>query len=149
LMVDRTTVLPFLQTLVSITGSGKTLMLADTVAQIQASLPLQPVVLWLSKGTVVVWQTYANLSSGKYADNLSGFSVKPLLELAPTDIEDPSTPLVLVATVAKFARRSEEEGDRRIFRVQLDLASESLWTLLKRRRLARGERRPLIVIYDE
>src|SRR5215467_5693511 len=94
LMVDRTTVLPFVQTLVSITGSGKTLMLADTVAQVQASLPCQPVILWLSKGTVVVWQTFANLSSGKYADNLSGFSVKPLLELAPTDIEDPSTPLV-------------------------------------------------------
>src|SRR4249919_3475574 len=106
LLVDRTTVLPFVQTLVSITGSGKTLMLANAVAQMQAALPVQPIVLWLSKGSVVVWQTYANLASGKYTDNLPGFTVKPLLELAPTDVENPGTPLLLVATVAKFARRS-------------------------------------------
>lgn len=149
LMVDRTTPVPFFQTLVSITGSGKTLMLADAVAQMQAALPRQPIVLWLSKGRVVVWQTYANLAAGKYAGNLPGFTVKPLLELAPSDIEDGETPLLLVATVGKFARRDEDEGDRRIFRVQLDLASESLWTLLKRRQIATRERRPLIVIYDE
>src|SRR6266436_10357215 len=105
LMVDRTTTLPFVQTLVSITGSGKTLMLAETLAQIQASLPLQPVVLWLSKGSVVVWQTYSNLSVGKYAENLTGFSKKPLLERSPIDIEDARTGVLLIATVAKFARR--------------------------------------------
>jgi type III restriction enzyme len=77
LMVDRTTPVPFFQTLISITGSGKTLILADAVALMQAALPRQPIVLWLSKGRVVVWQTYVNLSSGKYADNLSGFTVKP------------------------------------------------------------------------
>ena len=62
LMVDRTRSVPFFQMLVSITGSGKTLILADAVAQMQARLPMQPVVLWLSKGRVVVWQTYANLA---------------------------------------------------------------------------------------
>jgi type III restriction enzyme len=149
LMVDRTTPVPFFQTLISITGSGKTLILADAVALMQAALPRQPIVLWLSKGRVVVWQTYVNLSSGKYADNLSGFTVKPLLELAPSDIENGAMPLVLIATVAKFARQDHGESDRRIFQVQLDLASESLWTLLKRRRLPAGERRPLIVVYDE
>jgi type III restriction enzyme len=149
LMVDRLTPVPFFQTLVSITGSGKTVILADSVAQMQAAMPRQPIVLWLSKGRVVVWQTYANLSSGKYADNLSGFTIKPLLELAPADLEDGETPLVLIATVAKFARQDEGQADRRIFQVQLDLASESLWTLLKRRRLSSGERRPLIVVYDE
>ena len=149
LMIDRLTPIPFFQSLISITGSGKTLILADTVAQIQAALPCQPIVLWLSKGRVVVWQTYTNLSSGKYADNIPGFDVKPLHELAPYDIEDEAKPILLVATVGKFARRNEEEGDRRIFRVQLDLASESLWDLLKRRRTPNGVRRPLIVVYDE
>jgi type III restriction enzyme len=149
LMVDRTRTVPFFQLLVSITGSGKTLILADTVAQMQSRLARQPIVLWLSKGRVVVWQTYANLSSGKYAANIPNFSVKPLLELAPSDVEDGDTPLLLVATVGKFARQDDQEADRRIFQVQLDLASESLWTLLKRRRLPSGERRPLIVVYDE
>ncbi|MCJ2113453.1 hypothetical protein MKK64_19970 [Methylobacterium sp. E-025] len=149
LMIDRTRAVPFFQMLVSITGSGKTLVLADAVAQMQARLPRQPIVLWLSKGRVVVWQTYANLAAGKYASNVPGFVVKPLLELAPQYIEDGDTPLMLVATVGKFARQDDQEADRRIFQVQLDLASESLWTLLKRRASSRGDRRPLIVIYDE
>ena len=149
LMVDRTRSVPFFQMLVSITGSGKTLILADAVAQMQARLPMQPVVLWLSKGRVVVWQTYANLAYGKYAPNIPGFNVKPLLELAPSYIEDADTPLLLVATVGKFARHDDQSNDRRIFQVQLDLADDSLWTLLKRRRLANSHRRPLLVIYDE
>lgn len=66
LMVDRTTTVPFLQTLVAITGSGKTIILADAVAQIRDGLGVAPVVLWISKGRVVVSQTFENLSSGKY-----------------------------------------------------------------------------------
>lgn len=149
LMVDRTRPVPFFQLLVAITGSGKTLVLADAITQMQASLPVQPVVLWLSKARVVVWQTYAGLSTGKYAENIPGFNVKPLLELAPSHMEDAATPLLLLATVGKIARRDVEAGDRRVFQVQLDLADESLWNLLKRRRLPSGQRRPLIVIYDE
>lgn len=148
LMIDRTSVLPFIQTLVSITGSGKTLILADTVTQLQARMPMKPVVLWISKGKVVVAQTYANLSGGKYADNLPGFVVKPLLELAPADLETPD-PLLLIATVAKFAREEDDGQDRRIFQAQFDLASQSLWEVLKARRTSEGRRRPLIVIYDE
>ncbi|GGK49007.1 DEAD/DEAH box helicase family protein [Salinarimonas ramus] len=148
LMVDRTRPVPFFQTLVSITGSGKTLMLADAINQIRSRLPREPVVLWLSKGRVVVWQTYANLAHGKYAANIPGYTVKPLLELVPADIEDSATPLLLMATAAKFARQDETD-DRRVFQVQFDLATESLWNLLKRRRTTNGERRPLVVIYDE
>jgi type III restriction enzyme len=149
LMVDRQTTVPFLQTLVSITGSGKTLILADTIAQIRDRLPLQPIILWISKGRIVVSQAYANLSSGKYADNLPGFSVKPLLQVAPSDIEDDSIALLLVATVGKFAVEDREGGDRRVYQAQLDLASESLWTLIGKRRTLNGTRRPLIVVYDE
>lgn len=149
LMVDRQTTVPFLQTLVSITGSGKTLILADTIAQIRDRLPIQPIVLWISKGKIVVSQAYANLSSGKYADNLPGFTVKPLLQLAPSDLEDSAVPLLLVATVGKFAVEDSDGGDRKVFQAQLDLASDSLWTLLAKRRSSAGIRRPLIVVYDE
>ncbi|MEA1618318.1 DEAD/DEAH box helicase family protein [Erythrobacter sp. T5W1-R] len=149
LMIDRLTTVPFLQTLVSITGSGKTLILADTIAQIRDRLPVQPVVLWISKGKIVVSQAYANLSSGKYADNLPGFNVKPLLQLVPTDLEDTASALLLVATVGKFAIEDSEGGDRKVFQAQLDLASASLWTLLARRLTDKGIRRPLIVVYDE
>lgn len=149
LMVDRLTTVPFLQTLVSITGSGKTLILADSISQLRDRLPIQPVVLWISKGRIVVSQAFANLSSGKYADNLPGFVVKPLLQLTPSDIDEASTPLLLVATVGKFAIEDSEGGDRKVFQAQLDLASESLWARLAKRRNCNGLRRPLIVVYDE
>jgi type III restriction enzyme len=148
LLVDRSTTVPFLQTLVSITGSGKTIILADAVAQIRDRLPMQPIVLWVSKGRIVVAQTHADLSSGRYADKLPGFTVKPLLQVAPSDIEDTQQALLLVATVAKFAVEDEGGSDRKIFEAQLDLASESLWDLLKRRS-GSGARRPLLIIYDE
>lgn len=149
LMIDMKRRLPFFQMLVSITGSGKTLMLADAVSQMRTHVPREPVVLWLSKGRVVVGQTYANLAAGKYSANIPNFLVKPLLELAPSHIDDAATPLLLIATVGKFARKDEEGNDRKIFEAQLDLADESLWNVLKNRRLPTGERRPLIVIYDE
>jgi type III restriction enzyme len=124
LTVRRTQIVPFYQNLSSITGSGKTL----------SHLPLEPIVLWLSKGRVVVWQTYANLSTGKYSDLVGGFNVKPLLECRPTDVESADRGLLLVATVGKFNQRDKEDGDRKIFRVQLDVADRSLWDLLKARK---------------
>ena len=60
--------IPFYQALSSITASGKTVILADATAQVAAAMPVAPVVLWLSKGTVVVEQCYANLlPGGRYA----------------------------------------------------------------------------------
>jgi len=149
LMVDRTTTVPFLQTLVSITGSGKTVILADTISQIRDALPIQPVVLWVSRGRIVVSQAYANLSAGKYAANIPGFTVKPLLQVAPSDIEEASDGLLLVATVGKFAVEDDAGGDRKVYEAQLDLATESLWDLLKKRRTLNGARRPLVIVYDE
>src|SRR6516164_9542 len=80
LLVRRTQPVPFYQNLAAITGAGKTLILADSVEQIRSRLPIEPIVLWLSKGKVVVWQTLANLSAGKYASLIGGFDVKPLLD---------------------------------------------------------------------
>jgi type III restriction enzyme len=149
LTITRTREVPFYQNLNSITGSGKTLILADAIVQIRSHLSVEPIVLWLSKGKVVVWQTYANLSSGKYAELTSGFTVKPLMECKQSDIENPSSGLLLVATVGKFNQRDKEEGDRKIYQLALDIADMSLWDMLKKRRDSERRRRPFIVVYDE
>ena len=149
LMVTQKRKVPFYQNLNSITGSGKTLILADAVAQIRSHLPTEPIILWLSKGKVVVWQTYANLSAGKYSQLVSGFTVKPLMECRQSDIEHPSSGLILVATVGKFNQRDKEEGDRKIYQLALDISAMSLWDMLKQRRDSKGRRRPFIVVYDE
>src|SRR5258708_28449869 len=115
LTITRSRIVPFYQNLSSITGSGKTLILADAAEQIRSRLPIEPIVLWLSKGRVVVWQTYANLSAGKYAGLLGGYQVKPLLDCKATDVEDSTKGLVLVATVGKFNQRDNDQGDRKIF----------------------------------
>lgn len=64
LLVRLTQPVPFYQNLAAITGAGKTLILADAVEQIRERLPIEPIILWLSKGRIIVWQTYANLSTG-------------------------------------------------------------------------------------
>lgn len=149
LMTTKTRPVPFYQNLNSITGSGKTLILADAISQIRSQLPVEPIVLWLSKGKVVVWQTFANLSSGKYQELVGNFNVKPLMECRQSDIENQSSGLLLVATVGKFNQADKEKGDRKIYQLALDDASQSLWDMLKQRRDSLGRRRPFIVVYDE
>lgn len=149
LVVRGSRIVPFYQNLVSITGSGKTLILVDVVEQIRERLSVQPIVLWLSKGKVVVWQTLTNLSAGKYAGFLKGYDVKPLLDCSSEDIESPERGLLLVATVAKFNQKDKTEGARRIFRTGLDIADQSLWEMLAQRKDRNGRKRRLIVVYDE
>lgn len=149
LTITRTRIVPFYQNLSSITGSGKTLILADAVEQIRSRLPVEPIILWLSKGRVVVWQTFNNLASGKYTDLVGGFDVKPLLDCKPADVEDSTRGLMLVATVGKFNQKDKEQGDRKIFQVGLDAADKSLWDMLKARKDANGVRRHFIIVYDE
>ena len=62
---------PFYQNLSAITGAGKTLILADTIEQIRAYSSTQPIVLWLSKGKVIVSQTikFSGITGGK--DNMT------------------------------------------------------------------------------
>jgi type III restriction enzyme len=149
LAITRTRIVPFYQNLSSITGSGKTLILADAIEQIRSRLPVEPIVLWLSKGKVVVWQTFNNLANGKYSGLVGGFDIKPLLECKPGDVEDSARGLILVATVGKFNQKDKEQGDRKIFKVGLDVAAQSLWDMLKARKDAKGRRRHFIVVYDE
>jgi len=149
LAVTRSRILPFYQNLSSITGSGKTLILADAVEQIRSRLPVEPIVLWLSKGRVVVWQTFNNLANGKYSDLVGGFEIKPLLDCKRSDVENSTRGLILVATVGKFNQRDKEQGDRKIFKVGLDAADKSLWDMLKVRKDGSGKRRHFVVVYDE
>lgn len=149
LLITKEHNVPFYQNLSSITGSGKTLILADTIEEIRARMNTEPVILWLSKGKVVVWQTYDNLSSGKYAENIPDYDVKPLLDCKEKDLQDDKRGLLLIATVGKINQKDKEYGDRRIFQIGLDNADNSLWELLKNRKTYSGIKRDLIIVYDE
>ena len=146
LYIRKNEIVPFYQNLSAITGAGKTLVLADVIEQIRAMTTTQPVVLWLSKGKVVVGQTFENLSNGKYADNIPSYAIKPLLDCKGRDILDDSKGLILVATVGKFNQKDKEDGDRKIFQTGLDEASESLWEILKRRENDKGKQRELLAL---
>lgn len=140
---------PFYQNLSAITGSGKTLILADTIEQIRAYSSTQPVVLWLSKGRVIVSQTIDNFTTGKYADNIPDYLVKPLLDCQEADLLDDAQGLLLIATVGKINQKDKEGGDRRVFQTGIDNANSSLWEMLKIRKNYQGIKRNLIIIYDE
>jgi type III restriction enzyme len=143
-------VVPFYQSLDSITASGKTVMLADAVSTISTLLPIAPVVLWLSKGRVVVDQTYTNLAAGgKYHHLLGSARFASLAEYDRPDVRDAKDPLVYFATVGTFNQKDKEEGGRLIFRSEIDTAEESTWEALKLRLDADGHRRPLLLVYDE
>lgn len=149
LIKTKIEIIPFYQNLSSITGSGKTLILADCIEQIRAYLTTEPVVLWLSKGKVVVSQTLENLANGKYAENIPNYDVKPLLECKERDLQDDKKGLLLIATVGKINQKDKEEGDRKVFQTGFDEADSSLWDLLKKRETYNGVKRDLIIVYDE
>jgi type III restriction enzyme len=149
LMVDSIKKVPFFQNISAITGAGKTLILADTITQMRLRLPAEPVVLWISRGRVVVSQTYTNLRNGKYSEFIPNFNVIPLLDCKPNHIEDTSQALLLVATVGKFNQSDMDKGDRMVYRENLDNADTSLWNLIQSRQLPDSTRRPLLIIYDE
>lgn len=141
---------PFFQALASITASGKTVILADVVSSISAALPVPPVVLWLSKGRVVVEQTLANLlPGGKYHHLLGSAEVRPLPEYDPEEVADLLKPIVYFATVGTFNQKDKENGTLVIYRCDIDTADQSTWDALKQRLTRDNFRRPLIVVYDE
>ena len=141
---------PFLQLLNSITASGKTLVLADAVSNIAKGLAVKPVVLWLSKASVVVAQTYANLDAGgSYHELLEDFDVNTLAEYAESDLRSTPNSLLFFATVGTFNQEKKDEGSLNVFKSAIDDASVSIWESLKLRPDQRDYRRPLIVVYDE
>lgn len=146
----KTTYTPFYQALASITASGKTVIMADTLAQLDPLLPLKPIVIWLSKGRVVVDQTYANLhAGGKYAHLLAGYEVRLLGEYDPREVEDDALALIYIATVGTFNQKDKDAGKLKLFKSELDNADRSTWDALKLRLDSSDTRRPLVIVYDE
>lgn len=143
-------VVPFYQSLDSITASGKTVILIDAVSTISTLLPIAPVVLWLSKGKVVVDQTYANLAAGgKYNHLLGSARFSYLARYDQTEVREAREPLVYFATVGTFNQKDKEKGERLIFRSEIDTAAKSTWEALKLRLDGDDRRRPLLLVYDE
>lgn len=141
---------PFYQALSSITGSGKTAILAQAVSEIVALSEVPPVILWLSKGKVVVQQSYANLcEGGKYSHLLQDIGVHLLSEYDPADVADSKEALLYFATVGTFNQRDRENSNLRIFAFDTDNIESTRWEALKARQTAEGVRRPLVVVYDE
>lgn len=141
---------PFYQALSSITGSGKTAILAQAVSEIVAMSEVPPVILWLSKGKVVVQQSYANLAEGgKYDHLLTDVTVRLLSEYNPADVADSSEALLYFATVGTFNQKDKEESKLKIYALDTDEIESTRWEALKTRETADGIRRPLVVVYDE
>ena len=114
-----------------------------------AHAAVRPIVLWLSKGRVVVDQTLANLS-GKYQHLLADYEdVQLLADYSTSDVEDDDLALVYVATVGTFNRKSKDKSSLRLFHSDIDNADQSTWNALKERMTSSGIRRPLIIVYDE
>jgi len=149
-MVHKNWEVPFYQALSALTGAGKTAILADAVGQIRATLPVEPIVLWISKAKAVVDQTYSNFEpGGKYIHLIDPFTVGYLSELTPEAIGDGTTPFLVLTTVGAFNDRKKSDGTLRVHQIKQDKGKSSLWTALTTRKTGSGERRPLIVVYDE
>jgi type III restriction enzyme len=141
---------PFYQALSSITGSGKTAILAQAVSEIVALSEIPPVILWLSKGKVVVQQSYANLADGgKYDHLLPDITVRLLSEYDPENVASAKEGLLYFATVGTFNQRDREKSNLKIFAADTDNIESTRWEALKARETAEGQRRPLVIVYDE
>ncbi|MGN6129026.1 MAG: hypothetical protein ACTHOK_01650, partial [Nocardioidaceae bacterium] len=146
----RKHVVPFFHALSALTGAGKTAMLAESVSQIAETMPIAPVIIWLSKGKVVVQQTYENLSEGgKYNKLLGGMTVDALANYKPEVVAEATRPLVYFATVGTFNQVDKANGNLLIHRSDVDNMESSVWDALRLRADADGNRRPLVIVYDE
>ncbi len=147
---DVTTRVPFTQFLSSVTASGKTIILTDAVSAIVKQLRPNPIILWLSKASVVVEQTYANLDAGgAYHELLDDTIVRALSEFDLTEVTDTQANFLLFATVGTFNQKDKEKGTRKVFQSSIDDAATSTWESLKLRPSPTGHRRPLLIVYDE
>ena len=143
-------VAPFFQALSALTGAGKTLILAEAVSQVADTMPVKPIIMWLSRGKVVVRQTFVNLSpGGKYHHLLDGMAVDALANYKPEVVEEADQPLVYFATVGTFNQKDKESGTLLIHKSEVDNMEASIWDAIRLRTDSDGNRRPLIVVYDE
>lgn len=141
---------PFFQALSALTGAGKTVVLAEAISQVASTMPVAPIVIWISRGKVVVRQSFANLSDGgKYHEFLKGSMVIPLAEYKPIVASDSSSALFCFATVGTFNQKDKEQGSLTIFQSDMDNIESSVWETLKVRTDSGGIQRSLFIVYDE
>lgn len=140
---------PFFQALSALTGAGKTPILAQAVALMRGHFAKEPIVFWMSKAKSVVGQTFTNFSGGKYSEIIDGFTIVNVGQLDPALISDSTTPLLILATTGLFNNKDQAEGALNIYKQDQDLfGNQSPWERLIERS-DNGERRPLIIVYDE
>jgi type III restriction enzyme len=142
---------PYYQALAALTGSGKTPILADAVAQIRALMEREPIVLWISKSKAVVDQTTANFEpGGKYESLIEGFVVTTLAQTNGDLIGDDAQPLLVLATVGSFNQKAKGEGTLKVHQKAEDTGDAALWEMLTSRTApGAAAKRPLIIVYDE
>ncbi|MBX5024476.1 DEAD/DEAH box helicase [Rhizobium lentis] len=143
--------IPFYQALSSVTGSGKTAILADTLSQLRSVLHSEPIVLWISKNKAVVDQAFANFETGgKYAHLIEQFTTTYLGAAKISEIIDDTQAVVMFATVGSFNRNKDSKETLRVHQKGQDENGETTWKLLADRKApGSSRRRPLIVVYDE
>lgn len=141
---------PYYQALAALTGAGKTPILADAIAQMRATTPVAPIVLWISKAKAVVDQTYGNFEpGGKYSHLIEAFEVVYLSDLTPEQIADAGTPFIALTTVGTFNQRDKAGSSLNVHKADDDTGDDSLWATLTARLGGDGKRRPLFIVYDE
>jgi type III restriction enzyme len=145
---DRNTaqILPFLCRLKAITGSGKTPMLALTVASLRDAI-----VLWTTNRGAIISQTHTKLSNGgAYSPLLPEDSdVKILSSLTDSDwdnvINSRSGLTILLGTVALFNRDDESKEGLNLHKLR---NGTSYWQMLAGKS-GDARQRDLYIIYDE
>jgi type III restriction enzyme len=119
--------IPFFQFLDAITGAGKTVILVRTISLMSQQLETKPIILWLSKLSVVVKQSMAKLEAGGeyfglFGNKLLTFSLDQYKE---SNLEEDEHVLLFLATVGTFNQKDKEEGDRKIFACNIDNQNKS------------------------
>ncbi|UGS37596.1 hypothetical protein [Capillimicrobium parvum] len=142
--------LPFMQAFAAVTQSGKTVVLAEAVARVQAAMAVKPVVLWLSRGRVAAQKSWGGLQAGRrHRALLDDVSVRLLADLDAADLTDARSTVLYFATVDTFGRVGTEQTLFSVSTSDFSALDDALLDVLRRRRGAGGVRRPLLLVYDE
>lgn len=144
--------IPFFQSLSAITGSGKTPILAQAIAQIKNGLypnQKEPLILWMTKSKVVIEQTFYNfIEGGKYFKLTEDFQVISLKNVN-SNILCQNKPIILTLTTASFNNKDQEDSNLNFYKTNQDLLGDkSIKDLIYKREID-GIRRPLFIVYDE
>jgi len=143
--------IPYYQILNSLTASGKTAILTQAVTMMSTNQNFYPIILWISKLSVVVEQSFENLSpGGKYYHLLiNNTQTDMLINCKKEAIEKQNVPLLYFATVGTFNQKDKEEGNRTIYQSNIDIQDTSVWEIIKQRKIQKNKKRPLFIVYDE